>query len=69
MDLDIGQIRFFTKVAEKAPRGLRLLLFKEKITNNEKLVFIIKTASDEVEKLALSKMTWLLNKVKPRQEL
>ncbi|MFN8673847.1 MAG: hypothetical protein U0457_17425 [Candidatus Sericytochromatia bacterium] len=63
MDIDIGQLRFFTKVAEKAPRGLRLLLFKPKGTNQEKLVFIVKTASEDLEKLALSKMTWIIEKI------
>ncbi len=30
MQIDTGEIRFLTKVAEKSPRGLRLVLFKEK---------------------------------------
>lgn len=64
MDIDLGLLRFFTKVAQKAPRGLRLLLFKEKFTNEEKLVFIVKTASDEIDKLALSKMTWQVEQSK-----
>lgn len=64
MDIDLGLLRFFTKVAQKAPRGLRLLLFKEKYTNEEKLVFIVKTASDEIDKLALSKMTWQVEQSK-----
>ena len=68
MDIDVGQIRFFTKVVEKAPRGLRLLLFKDKFTNKEKLIFLVKTASEDVEKLALSKMTWIVEKstINPR---
>lgn len=68
MQLDIGEVRFLTKVAEKSPRGLRLLLFKEKATGKEKLVFVVKTASEDIEKLALSKMTWQIeqSKVAPR---
>ena len=54
MQIDIGEVRFLTKVAQKSPRGLRLLLFKEKSSGNEKLVFIVKTASEDIDKLALS---------------
>jgi len=39
MLVDFGLVRFLTKVAEKSPRGLRLVLFKEKNTGNEKMVF------------------------------
>ena len=62
--METGEIRFFTKVAQKSPRGLKLLLFKEKSTNKEKLIFIVKTASSEVDKLALSKMTWQVDQSK-----
>ncbi|MFN8576857.1 MAG: hypothetical protein U0354_08355 [Candidatus Sericytochromatia bacterium] len=64
MTLEVGEVRFLTRVAEKSPRGLRLLLFKEKSTGNEKLVFIVKTASTDVDKLALSKMTWQVEQSK-----
>lgn len=64
MSMEIGEIRFLTKVAEKSPRGLRLMLFKEKSTGNEKLVFIVKTASSDVDRLALSKMTWQVEQSK-----
>jgi hypothetical protein len=64
MQLDIGEVRFLTKVAQKSPRGLRLLLFKEKSTGKEKLVFIVKTASEDIDKLALSKMTWQVEQSK-----
>jgi len=68
MLIDFGLIRFLTKVAEKSPRGLKLVLFKEKNTGNEKMVFIVKTASEDLEKLALSKMTWQVeqNKASPK---
>jgi hypothetical protein len=64
MQLDIGEVRFLTKVAQKSPRGLRLLLFKEKSSGKEKLVFIVKTASEDIDKLALSKMTWQVEQSK-----
>lgn len=62
--MQVGEIRFLTKVAMNSPRGLRLMLFKEKNTGNEKLVFIVKTASEDVDKLALSKMTWQVEQSK-----
>ncbi len=64
MQIDTGEIRFLTKVAEKSPRGLKLVLFKEKTTGNEKLIFIVKTASQEIDKLALSRMTWQIEQSK-----
>ncbi len=64
MQLDVGEVRFLTKVATKSPRGLRLLLFKEKVSGKEKLVFVVKTASQDVDKLALSKMTWQVEQSK-----
>jgi len=60
----IGEVRFFTKVIQNSPSGLRLLLFKEKATGNEKLVFLVKTASELIDKLPLSKMTWQLEQSK-----
>ncbi len=67
--MEIGEVRFLTKVAEKSPLGLRLMLFKEKSTGNEKLAFIVKTASSEVDKLALSKMTWQVEQSKSAQRV
>ncbi|GIW21141.1 MAG: hypothetical protein KatS3mg068_0148 [Candidatus Sericytochromatia bacterium] len=64
MLVDFGLIRFLTKVAEKSPRGLKLVLFKEKNTGNEKMVFIVKTSSEDLDKLALSKMTWQVEQSK-----
>lgn len=62
--MQVGEIRFLTKVASNSPRGLRLMLFKEKVTGNEKLVFIVKTASEDVDRLALSRMTWQVEQSK-----
>lgn len=67
--MEIGEIRFLTKVAEKSPLGLRLMLFKEKSSGSEKLAFIVKTASSEVDKLALSKMTWQVEQSKSAQRV